>query len=356
MKIGLLTAYFADYGSFYQAVSLYDYLSNQGYDIEIINESFRYKYSPKLFISNIAYRFMPSKLLNGFREKVTALNTYCILKNDLKKYRVAECVFLNKKRYKEYDCVIVGSDEQWSVTNSNMKYIPDCFGAGMECPHFSYATSGITLDPKKVDECVREKICDGLKGFKKVAVRDEITAAWIKDWTQIKAELVLDPTLLNPFFVCNEAIEKKITVYGEHFSESQINAITVFAKEHGLKTVSVAWKHSWCDSHLQVREAADVQKAFSSAEYCVSSTFHGTVFAILAHRPFASFTSELRGIKIKELLKQLNLEDRLFDYDNIMPSCDIDYTLCDEILKNERLKSENFLAQTLSICKCGSNR
>ncbi len=351
MKIGLLTAYFADFGSFYQAVSLYNYLKDIGYDVEIVNESFRYRYSPKLFISSIAYKVMPKVLLKICCEKVTALNTYCILKKDLKNYNVAKQTFNVKKRYKDYDCVIVGSDEQWSVTNSNMKFIPDCFGININCPHISYATSGITLAPEKVAIQVKADMCEGLKGFSCISTRDIITASWIKDWTGINSKIVLDPTLLNPFFVCDEPIEKKIAVYGEHFSDSQISAIQKFAAEHDLETVSIAWKHTWCDSHLQSREASDIQRAFAGAAYCVSSTFHGTVFAILAHRPFASFTSELRGVKIKELLKLVNFEDRLFDENKSMPGMNIDFSECDRILCDERSASKEYLDVALkSVC------
>ena len=354
MKIGLLTAYFADYGSFYQAVSLYKYLEKQGYDVEIVNESFRYKYSPKLFVSSIAHKVMPKSILKKCCEKVTALNTYCILKSNLKDYNIAPVTFSDKKRYEKYDCVVVGSDEQWSVTNSNMKFIPDCFGKGMHCPHISYATSGITLAPEKVEQQIKQQICDGLNGFDAVAVRDSVTAAWVKDWTDIDAEIVLDPTLLNPFFVCDDTTENKIAVYGEHFSQEQISAIKKFACEHGMQTISIAWKHSWCDTHLNAETAEDVQKAFASASYCVSSTFHGTIFSILAHKPFASFTSELRGIKIKGLLKLLDFEDRLFDINGMMPGMGIDYTKCDEILKKERTKSEQYILKAIETCLHGS--
>lgn len=351
MKIGLLTVYFADYGSFYHSMALYRYLQSLGHDVELIHESHRYAVSQKLMLSSIGAQVFPPMLNNRLRDRVTAYNTYCVLRSDLRSVHIGPRCRSARKRYAPYDCVVVGSDELWSVTNPNIGYIKDYFGIGLACPHISYATSGITIKPDEVGRRKKEEMIQGLRTFKALSTRDDTTKAWVQAWTGKNCPVVLDPTLLNPFFVEHAPQENVVVVYGEHFSQPQRQAIRAFAEERKMPLLSVAWKHDWCDMHLQAGCAADVQRAFSAAAFCMSSTFHGTVFSILAHRPFMSFTSELRGAKIRTLLEDLNLTDRLYTQNGGILDKAIDYGAVEELLSRQRRTSEEYLRGALALCR-----
>lgn len=351
MKIGLLTVYFADYGSFYHSMSLYQYLKSMGHDVELVHESHRYETSKKLMLSNFGVEKFPNVINHLIRDRVTAYDTYCVLRPELQKVKLGPPCKSVKERYSRYDCVVVGSDELWSSTNNTIGYVKDYFGQGISCPHISYATSGITLELKKLSPQQKAEMRQGLRTFRALSTRDDITKKWVETLAAVPCPKVLDPTLLNPFFVEHTPQQNFILVYGEHFSSEQQKAICQFANNQHMPLLSVAWKHAWCDKHLTVSQASDVQKAFASAAFCMSSTFHGTVFSILAHRPFMSFTSELRGAKIHALLQDLNLMDRLYSEDRGIIRTPINYDAVDNYLLNQRKQSETYLQQAIKLCK-----
>ena len=348
MRVGLLTVYFADYGSFYHTVALYRLLEKMGHDVELIDESHRYKESPKLFFASIARIHFPKWLNQALRKRIDSYNTYCILKKDLQKLKLAPEKWLSSKAY---DCVIIGSDELWALTSPDVRYIKKYFGIGIETSHISYATSGISLVQEKVPAHIKQQIVAGLRTFTRLSVRDEVTKDWVEEWCGKLCEKVLDPTLLNPCFVQQADQKNVIVVYGEHFSKEQQAAITQFAKVKNMPLQAISWRHSWCDSFLEAKCAADVQSAFASAAYCISSTFHGTIFSVLAHRPFTSFMSNKRGVKVRSLLKDLSLENRIFEENSGINEDKIDYDAVENILREKRSTSLRYLKSALEACE-----
>lgn len=350
MKIGILTVYFADYGSYFHATSLYNYLERQGHECELIHESIRYRTSKMLAISSIFEKIAPKFLKKLFGHKITALNTYILLKEDLKQYRISPKCKSIKEIESRYDCIIIGSDELWSSTNKTIRFIPEYFGIGISKPHFSYSTSGITLKfPNKMEGDIKE----GLMTFEKIAVRDSVTADWVQKLTDREVEIVLDPALLYPYYkaLSNRAIgdKKYIIVYGEHFSQTQIEWIIRYALYRNLELYSIAWKHAWCNMHYEIHSAAELQNAFAGAVHCMSSTFHGTIFAIINNVPFTAFLSELRGQKLKLLVEGINLSNCIYS-DGLDAAVDvkIDYKEVHEIIEEKRKISEIYLLDALS--------
>ena len=348
MKIGLITVYFADYGSFYQAASLQNYLESSGHSCEIIRDDSRALRSPRLAIGKIGTKVLPKKIQKIIAKHIDVYRSYLALKNDTRSLNVSSSSFKIKSLSERYDCLIVGSDELWSATNSNVRFIPEYYGLNISCPIISYGTSGISM--KNPPEEMMKKIKKGLESFKAISVRDEITADWVGKLLNREIDIVLDPTLLNPFFV-GQKIETQpyIIVYGEQFSEKQINAIKAFSKERDLPLYGVVWKHSWCDKNLELESASQLQDYFKSASYAFSSTFHGTIFSILNHTDFTSFTTELRGKKVELLLKRLGLFDRLFDTDETISENSIDFDAVENRIQELRISSENYLKNALKL-------
>lgn len=350
MKVGLITVYHADYGSFFQAYALYDQLKKLGHDVELIHESHRFRKSVGNIISFVGYKFFPGPFKNLCRKKAAVFNTYCILKNDQKNIRFGRVTLSYKKRYQGYDCIVVGSDELWSATNPKIKYYKDYFGVGMDNSLISYGTSGIYLDEDKLPARVRDEIKSGLSRFSSLLVRDQKTLEWAERTTGKECSIVIDPTLLDPFFVQRSDEKPYIAVYGEDFDDEHIEKITAYSRETGMKLVALSWNHSWCDEFFEAESATDLQKAFADAKYCISSTFHGTVFSILAHREFTSFLTERRGTKIKQLLSDLQLNDRIYT-DRIITE-KIDFDAVENKLSDLRHKSLELLKQALEKVEC----
>lgn len=347
MKIGLLTVYFADYGSYFQAAALQKHLESMGHSCELIRDDRRALRSPRLALGKIGTAVLPKSVLRVIADHVDVYRSFLALKNDVDKLSVSPSALRIKALTKRYDCVIVGSDELWSATNRNTRFIPEYFGMDLSCPVISYATSGITLsDPS---DAMMKRITEGLKTFRAIAVRDPITAEWVGKAVNRKIGIVLDPTLLNPFFIGKKTIgEPFALVYGEHFSEEQIAAMKAFAERENLLLYGVAWKHPWCDRNVEPASAAELQDYFKSCSYAFSSTFHGTIFSIVNHAQFASFATELRGKKVRCLLEQLRLSDRLYpDKSGGIPDAPIDYDAVENTLRMQRIASQQYLEDAL---------
>lgn len=344
MKIGILTVYFADYGSFFQAYTLYDYLTKLGHDCELINAYARMKYSPRFNIGVRGTKLLPHFVQKTIADKLDVYRTYLNLRQNVSQLKISEKYTDIQNLSSKYDCIIIGSDELWSVTNPLIRFVPEYFGIHITCPIFSYATSGVNL--KNPPSEILEKMKSGLSKFECISVRDKVTAEWVGNLVEQNIEIVLDPTLLNPCFEGKEKYKDKyILIYGEQFSQDHIDAIHRFAAQKKLPIKSVVWKHNWCDAYLETESAEELQDYYKSSEYVMTSTLHGTIFSIVNKRPFTSFVTELRGLKVQLLLEQLGLENRLFENGDIGEP--LSYDAVDEKLAEWRKISEAYLKNAL---------
>lgn len=342
MKIGILTLYNADYGSFYQAVCLYEQLEKMGHSCELIHILNREKHILKNFIGGIVahFPFVAKKIAR----KIAPYNTYLTLKKDLDAYKISKVFFSMKKATEEYDCVVIGADELWSAQNPYVGYIKTYYGHHITCPHISYATSGISLG--KPSQKILGQIKNNLTALDFISVRDPETKKWVSELTGKECTQVIDPVLLNPFFVKKRTEKNYILVYGETFSPIAVRQILAFANNIHAKIKSASWKQDWCE-FVNISSASDLIRLFSEAKWCMVSTFHGTVFSILHEKNFTSFYTEQRGEKVCRLLEMLHLETRLYAEKGTIPDIKIDYAPVNAILKKERTDSLFYLKHAL---------
>lgn len=351
MKVGIITVYYANYGSYYQAEALRKAVENLGHECELVNTSIRGLRLYKYYLGKFIDRLMPDSVMNVVADRINEFNIYRSLKNDVKRLKVSPVSFSMKKLSKRYDCVIVGSDILWAVTNPCMKYIPAYFGEGITCPHFSYATSALTL--QNPQPLIEKRMIEGLKGFISLSGRDNFTCNYVREKTGKECELTIDPTLLNPYFgSMGTGGGGYILVYGEHFTKEQIEKIRTFSRQMKWRTKAVSWHQTWCDEFQNVNSGEELQKLYSASEYCMASTFHGTIFAVLNHRQFTAFPAPGRTEKIQFVLNQIGLGNRVFTGKNVdCINMDINYDQVDRKLSEWQEKSYMFLRKALQQCE-----
>lgn len=349
MKVGILTVYFADYGSFFQAMALCKTIRDFGYNCEIINESLRAKGSWKLKVGRIASQYFPCWLNALLASRTNEFEKYLLLKKDIALEGLISKPYRNYSDLsKEYDCLVIGSDELWAFTQPTIRYIPAYFGIGVDCPCISYAPSAASLTNPA--PAILHNVKHGLSRFHALSVRDRTTQNWIADLTDIQPELVVDPTLLNPFFVPETPLKQSdfILVYGEHFNEKFIGQAKRYARKIALPLKSVSWQHDWCDEHLRLTSAYDLQRAFSASRFCFISSMHGTIFSILHQKPFLSVVTEKRGQKVRDLLDMLHLHHRLYETGKAIEDHEsIDYGAVMEKIDSLRASSMAYLKNAL---------
>ena len=354
MRIGLLTTYSFNYGSYHQAISLQKKLQDMGYECELINEKIKMFRWFSLFCMYTINPFLPDRIKQKIADKIPQYNSFLKIQNDTKDLEISPR-WSASKLSKRYDCILVGSDELWSASRESIPFFPEYFGYKWKCPLISYGTCAIKLNPK--NKRLFYKVKKGLARFKAMSVRDSISLKNVKAIINKKEiSFVLDPTMLYPFFIekdnkINDS-ERYVLLYGQHYSEKQKQYIMEFAKKEQAHIYSVGWKQEWGSKFIDVTTAKELQRMFAKAMFCFPSTFHGTIFSILNHKQFLAMLNPIRGKKVELLLKQFHLENRIFENLNRKDKLEpIDYHIVEKEIETWRKESEKYLEKALETVK-----
>lgn len=260
----------------------------------------------------------------------------------------------------DYSALVIGSDQVWRYPYWTGAYgsILDAYGRFVAdtqaTPVISYAASfGLdNIDEYPQDELPR--ISALLSRFKAVSVREESGVDICAKQLDTKADLMLDPTLLltkEHYGHLTADVPKsghKLVTYilnPEANKSEIINAVSTMmnAKAHplsyenrrGVKPSPLTWL-----------------AAIRDAEFVVTDSFHGCVFAIIFGKPFVAIANAQRGAaRITSLLKRFGLEHHLVD--NKTKVTDLkafsDTDSASASLDEARRKSLRWLAESLSI-------
>lgn len=256
-----------------------------------------------------------------------------------------------------YDYVVVGSDEVFNNTHNDKGLSLQLYGNVKQAKEvFTYAAAAGAARYEDIPASEIDKVKKAMSNFTSVSVRDDQTYEYVAKLYDGPIEHHLDPVLVGPLSGrAHKAVNLKnymiVYSYNERMRNAdEINSIKKFAKEHGLKTVSIGGVQFWCDLYLSLTpfEALDY---FYHADYVVTDTFHGTVFSIINKATFAVFIRPSNEAKMRGLLSDLKLEDRILSSSQELAevlSKPIDYSTTYEILEDEKKRSREYLGRKLS--------
>lgn len=322
-KTGIITHYNVhNHGAVLQLYALHKVLSGLGYDAKAL----QYKKN---------YDFMSTGIENKYSISVKSIPFYIkyVFKNGIRrtlfniKKRKILINFKNDKRligeyYSKADnleLVVIGSDEIFSIESG----LNPCFwGMGVKADKIiSYAAScGPTVVQDIIDRNAVNFIKAGIETIDTVLVRDKNTQTVVKTLGGKDAAIVCDPVLLYDFReeLVNEIVafkakhrKKYCIVYSYDYNMNDAETVTSikkYAKDKGLKIVSVGYYHKWCDKNVNA-DPLDVFLWFSGAEAVFTDTFHGTVISMAAR---VDFFTKVNGNanKLGFLLEQYQFNDR----------------------------------------------
>ena len=124
------------------------------------------------------------------------------------------------------------------------------------------------------------------------------------------------------------------------------------AKLHGLALVEVYGMAEIVKNvkALQYLSPNEFIAMFEGASYVVSTSFHGTVFSIIFHKPFICVDHSFGKSRFHSLLEMLGLQDRLVDMSSQerMEFTSIDWNSVDEILFQKRKEAILFIERALN--------
>lgn len=363
MKIGILTQpLHNNYGGILQNYALQTVLKQLGYEPVTINVQYPEKQIP---FSTRAIKFIWRifKKLRGDRRFL-----FCDLKRHyefvnrpgIEQKRFIDA-YINQISYNEpltsefckrniYDAFVVGSDQVWRPGFSPFisNYFLD-FTKGFDVQRISYAASfgtdsweGTPIETSRLAELARK--------FNSISVREKSGKEVCKKVFNVDATWVLDPTLLlkkedyEQLFTSPAKKEKYVAIYVLDMTHQIDSIIKTICKEKNLKPVYLG---------VPTKKGYPSIESWLSGIFCsefvVTDSFHGTVFSILSHKPFATVVNVGRGAtRFDSLLGSLGLLDRLVTNDCSVINVPVDYDNVEELLKEYRVSSLNFLKQALN--------
>lgn len=297
---------------------------------------------------------------------IVTQNVRQFINQNIHTYKVDD---LNSVSADGFDTIVVGSDQIWRRSYARRIWKTDIqnvflrFASEWKIQRIAYAASfGIDrwdYTAKETEECASLA-----KKFVGISVREDTGITLCSNYLGVKAEHVLDPTMLLSKDDYIKLIEQSKVSKNEGTLFSYIldrntekdNLIERVALDHNMQPYSITLS---TDYSLPVEKRINPSvetwlRAFYDAQLVVTDSFHGCVFSIIFGKPFIALGNTKRGMsRFNSLLKMFGLEDHLVQNMNDCSSMKL-YSLTEK--NNERLEtfqklSMNFLRKTLNNTK-----
>lgn len=344
MEVAIITVYNSlNFGSYWQARALYEKLRSLGYSPIMVNSKAR---------STIKGIILPHILAIGKSMLCLRLKKAEFFVKELNSYMTnyANINIINQSNVDEAAVCIFGSDEIWNVTRNEMNSHRVLWGEGFEKNRkLSYAPSVNNSSAASLMEFGADRY---LGQFSAISVRDEWSKKQLEECISAKIEKVLDPTLLfdsDYYGSPKKGLEAGyIALYYFGCTDYEKDKYITVSRLLKKRIVSLGQWLDWCD-HCETD--LNPFTYYKDADYVITNTFHGTVFAINYHKNFVVCVNGKR--KIEELLNEFGLCDRICDNlaeNEIIAlfSKDINWDAVDKILLRRRQESERFLINVLN--------
>lgn len=254
------------------------------------------------------------------------------------------------------DLLVFGSDEVWNLGRKDITDYPALWGSGLTGGvRVSYAPAANGAD--LVSAPCADDFKRSLDGFALLSARDPVTQRSVSEVTGRDVAVVCDPTMLLQADRYRELqhdtdLESYLLVYsyGTNMTEADIAAIQGFARLRGLKIVSGGFCLPWCDVCVPAGPF-DFLGLMDKADYVVTDTFHGTVFASIYHKCYGSYGRT--NSKVIEFMRAYGLCDRMVVDGRSIEDCllaEPDFTAFDACWSEIRDSSLDYLRRAVALC------
>lgn len=366
MKIGVVT-YFdgLNYGAVLQAYSTHEMLKQLGHEPIMVNYKpdsrpqfpwwrlFQF-HSPASLVSNIQ-TFTKQRNFLSFRPRFRKTRRY-VSWDEI------------RNNPPDVDALICGSDTIWSPRDFSMtkKFNPYWFLSfgGDDIGRIAYAPSFWREMPKDFLEAIRPCI----DGFDALSVREEEYAQRLSAFLGRKVACVCDPAILygregldtivaeSKSPVKGLVSEGYSLVYPLTLDRSRDIRYYDWLKRHSNRNVIIgrSWFVRGCGENA-LPDPIGFLWLVKNAKCVVTSAFHGTVYAVLAHRPFVTlgWKDAKQNVRVANFLQRVGLSDRLIagdDFDRFkrLIAEPVDWESVDEKIAKWRSESMSYLVEALA--------
>ena len=362
-KISVISSYayitiYNNYGALLQYYALEQYLKQRNLESSWIRFRFRRACFPFVQLSYCRKYIPHFFILWGNLKTHNAFMRFCN-----RKITCSKRTFTGESALEKYspeaDCYISGSDQVFGGTSEPnfLRFVRD--------NHKKIAYAASFGRDVLSDEQIAANVPEWIKEFRAVSVREE-SGVVLCESIGVKAVHVLDPTLLvdvsvyaHLFKMCKQK-KKYLRAYFMNIKSKRnvfyadIKAF-IDSKGYGLKITAVGEAAKLFPvKYLCFPSPEKWIESYANAECVVTNTFHGMVFAIIFHKPFAvvmqkGLTASANN-RFYSLLRKLHLENCIFDgekcsitdyFDNLH----IDWKKVDDVIHEERKKTDLFFSK-----------
>ena len=374
MRIGIITLNsHANYGGILQAYALAKVLADLGHNPKVIYLPVRwslpwYKY-PYVIGKRVLLKIL-GREGRVFKEKYNN-QTFGIVSQHTQRFIDEYVPHVVVGRYEElsesdWDGFVVGSDQVWrpDYMGDNIKHAFLQFANNWDIKRIAYAPSFGKEQWMFTDSQTKET---GrlLRRFDAVSVREKSGVDLCKQYWQVNASHVIDPTMLIPrneyeLLVRRGNVDKSmgnLLCYVLDENETTKVIIETLAEQKGLTPFRVNSKYEDFTAPISERIQPPVEqwlRGFMDAYFVVTDSFHACVFSIIFNKPFLVIGNKKRGLsRFESLLSIFNLSDRLVCDEHDLSGINetIDWAKVNAIKESWASESMNFLKANLQRMK-----
>ena len=364
-KVGIITMHrVQNYGSALQAYALQAYISKLGYAAELIdyiypNAKHKQRVPLKKRIKHLLFKQVFARSLRRKSERFDRFYS-TFYKCSPNQFPSADSLMAYDY---PYDILVTGSDQVWNpihVLNDTVFFLPF---ARPETPTIAYAPSfSVASIPQEYTGTIRPYI----EAYDHLSVREKSGLDIVRSLTHREAELVCDPTLLltsDEWGALAEMSDYAITepyilVYVLSYAYNpypNINAIIEQVQlELGLPLIlldapvlDMKFKNA-----RFVKDAGplDLLRLMKHASFVITTSFHGTAFALNFGIPFYSVIRDRSGFdtRMVDLLDTVGADRAIVYNQPIDKPTTMDYTIVTPRLEALRQHSQEYIRNSLT--------
>ncbi len=251
------------------------------------------------------------------------------------------------------DGFLCGSDTIFCVDEFG---IDDGYYANYDCMKNGYTVSyAASFGDSHFNEETYKLLDERLGNFKAIGIRESGMVPYIKERVNVPVSKVIDPTLLlkaedyKKITTKDQKREKYLLLYARRYNPKMSEFAERIAKENNWKVIEISLRATNKDIH-EMRYDAGVDEFLElvkNAEYLVTNSYHGMIFAVQFRKQFVVFSREQCDTKISELLETMGLTDRMLINGEENYNPEIDYDLVHNRIDKFRKESLEFLKNEL---------
>lgn len=374
--ISTLSPLGGNYGGLLQAFALQKIIKSMGYDA-VTDNSIKPVHTPRTRLGQVR-RTINKKLFGKMPHHIDVSITpeYAIYTNKFITKRMQTIDSRSGRKRPSPDTVsqfttfIVGSDQVWRAGYTDVPFQLFDYVKNPSSKMFSYAASFGRDDTKEYTPSLINKTAKFARRLRGVSVREDSGVKLAQELWGLEAQHHIDPTLLLSTeeyvdLVKNSTVELKdssgkLFVYVLDKNASTTNIINKVERILNIDRFEILPKQFPDRKSLitypekfALPPVEQWIKSFMDAQFIITDSFHGSVFAIIFNKPFITIGNASRGMaRFSSLMNMFGLNNRLITDANEITKqllqTNINWELINRKIKSEQQRSRKYLNDQLS--------